>query len=51
VDEVTIEIKEYLKFRRKLFILNFAKDLGNTAKVLRVFNIDKSTFLKVEACL
>ena len=32
--EVTKEIKEYLKFRRKLFILNYAKDLGNTAQCI-----------------
>jgi hypothetical protein len=25
--------KKYLKFRRKLFILNYGKDLGNTAPV------------------
>jgi hypothetical protein len=28
--EVTKEIKEYLKFRRKLFILNYVKEVGNT---------------------
>lgn len=44
--EVTKEIKEYLKFRRKLFILNYAKELGNTAKALREFDVNKSTFYK-----
>jgi len=42
--EVTKEIKEYLKFRRKLFILNYVKEVGNTTKSLREFNIQKSTF-------
>lgn len=44
--EVTKEIKEYLKFRRKLFILNYAIELGNTAKALREFDVNKSTFYK-----
>jgi len=44
--EVTKEIKEYLKFRKKLFILNYVKEVGNTTKALREFNIQKSTFYK-----
>ena len=44
--EVTKEIKEYLKFRKKLFILNHVKEVGNTTKALREFNIQKSTFYK-----
>ena len=44
--EVTKEIKEYLKFRRKLFILNYAKELGNTTKALKEFDINKSTYYK-----
>jgi len=30
--EVTKEIREYLKFRRKLIILKFAKELKNNIK-------------------
>jgi len=44
--EVTKEIKEYLKFRKKLFILNYVKEVGYTAKSLKEFNIQKSTFYK-----
>lgn len=44
--EVTKEIKEYLKFRKKLFILNYVKEVSNTMKVPREFNIHKSTFNK-----
>jgi len=44
--EVTKEIKEYLNFRRKLFILYYAKELGNTAKALGEFDVNKSTFYK-----
>jgi len=42
--EVTKEIKEYLNFRRKLIILEFAKELKNNIKAIREFNIPKSTF-------
>lgn len=44
--EVTKEIKEYLKFRRKLFILNYIKEVGKTTKALKEFGINKSTFYK-----
>jgi len=44
--EVTKEIKEYLKFRRKLFILNYTKEVGNTVNTLKEFGINKSTFYK-----
>ena len=44
--EVTKEIKEYLKFKRKLFILNYTKEVGNTTKALKEFGINKSTFYK-----
>jgi transposase InsO family protein len=40
------EIKEYLKFRRKLFILNYTKEVGKTTKALKEFGINKSTFYK-----
>ena len=42
--EVTKEIKEYLKVRRKLIILNSAKELVNIAKALIAFDVNKSTY-------
>jgi transposase len=44
--EVTKEIMEYLKSRIKLFILNYAKGIGNNIKAIREFDISKSTFYK-----
>lgn len=44
--EVTKEIKEYLKFRRKLFILNYIKEVGHPTRELKEFGINKSTFYK-----
>jgi len=43
---VTKEIKEYLNFRRKLIILEYAKELKNNIKAIREFNVPKSTFYK-----
>ena len=44
--EVTKEIREYLKFRRKLFILEYARELKNNIKARREFDIPKSTYYK-----
>ena len=40
------EIRDYLRFRTKLVVLNFAKRIGSNAKAIRIFNIPKSTFYK-----
>jgi len=44
--EVTKEIKEYLKFRKKLFILNYVKEVDHTTKELREFKYSISIYFR-----
>lgn len=43
--------KELSDIRRKLRILNYAKELGNIAATCRYFGISRETALQVAACL
>ena len=36
--EMTKEIKEYIGFRRKLTILNYARHIGSNIQTIRTFN-------------
>jgi transposase len=44
--EMTKEIKEYVSFRRKLTIINYARDIGSNIEAIRTFKISRSTFYK-----
>ncbi len=44
--EMTKEIKEYVGFRRKLTIINYARDIGSNIDAIRTFKISRSTFYK-----
>ncbi len=43
---MTKEIKEYVGFRRKLTIINYARDIGSNIDAIRTFKISRSTFYK-----
>ena len=49
--EMTKEIKEYVGFRRKLTIINYAMDIGSNIDAIRTFKISRSTFYKWKKAL
>lgn len=43
-EEVREAVREELKLRRKLFVLNYAREWGNTAKACREFDVLNTSF-------
>ncbi len=44
--ELSKEVKGYLKLRKKLMVLEYAKRCGSVAKALKVFEVPKATYYK-----
>lgn len=44
--ELTKDVKAYLKRRRKLMALEYARRSGSVAKALKEFNVPKATYYK-----
>ncbi len=43
-EEVRKAVREELKLRRKLLVLNYARECGNAAKACREFNVPNTSF-------
>jgi transposase len=42
----TKEIVDYLKLRKKLWVLQYAKDIGSNKKAYEFYEVKKTTFYK-----
>ena len=46
--ELSKDVKAYLKLRKKLMVLEYAKRSGSVVKALKEFDVPKATLLQLE---